>query len=126
MAAAIYKYSSAVMVGKNPPPTREIVYNPQGSTFHTTYYDAMGIPRKVPLLNLSEQTDDRERQSNGVASFILSKQTFNYTDKPKVEQPYMQKIFESYKLDDELESIFYAREPQEVANGGRVVQNDVV
>lgn len=126
MAAAIYKYSSAVMVGKNPPPDRKVVYNPQSSVFHTTFYDALAIPRKEPLLNLSDQTDDRESQSNGIASFILSKQTFNYTDKPKMEQPYMQKIFESYKLDDELESIFYAREPQEVANGGRVVQNDVV
>lgn len=126
MAAAIYKYSSAVMVGRNPSPPRKVVYNPQSSVFHTTFYDALAIPRKAPLLNLSDQSDDRERQSNGISSYILSKQTFNYTDKPKLEQPYMQKIFDSYKLDDELESIFYARQPQEVANGGRVIQNDVV
>ena len=125
MAAAIYKYSSAVMVGKNPSPSRAVIYNPQGSTFHTTFFDANEFKSRE-LVNLSEQNDDRARQSNGIASYILSKQTFNYTDKPQMEQPYMQKIFDSYKLDDELESIFYARQPEEVANGGRVIQNDVV
>lgn len=124
MATAIYKYSTAVLQGRNPSPPRKVVYNPQGSTFHTTYYDALSLKRDP--LNLSEQTDDRARQSNGVASFILAKQTFNYTDPKQNKTPYLEKLFDSYKMEDEIESIFYSRQPQEVANGGRVVQNDVV
>jgi hypothetical protein len=90
---------------------------------HTTFFDANLF--KKNLVNLSEQTDDRERQSNGVASFILSKQTFNYTDIKKRPVPYLEKLNDSYKLDDELESIFYSREQQQVANGALVVENKV-
>jgi hypothetical protein len=101
-----------------------VVYNPQSSVFHTTYYDANLLKRNVE--NLGEQTDDRSMQSNGIASFILAKQTFNYTDPKTKQTPYLDKLFESYRMEDEIESIFYSRENQEVANGGRVVQNTIV
>lgn len=122
-AAEIYKYSAGVLKGRFPSPPRKIVYNPQGNPDHTTLYDANLLKRNV--VNLSEQTDDRENQANGIASFILSKQTFNYTDIKKRPVPYLEKLFESYKLDDELESIFYSKEQQEVANGALVVENKV-
>lgn len=122
-AAEIYKYSTGVLKGRFPSPPRKIVYNPQGNPDHTTLYDAN--LKKKNLVNLSEQTDDRERQANGISSFILSKQTFNYTDIKKRPVPYLEKLAESYKLDDELESIFYAKEPFEVANGALVVENKV-
>jgi hypothetical protein len=122
-ASEIYKYSSGVLKGRNPSPPRKIVYNPQSNVDHTTFFDANLF--KKNLVNLSEQTDDRERQSNGVASFILSKQTFNYTDIKKRPVPYLEKLNDSYKLDDELESIFYSREQQQVANGALVVENKV-
>lgn len=123
MATTIYKYSSAVLEGRRPSPPRKVIYNPQSSPFHTTFYDANDMKK---IENLSEQTDDRSRQSNGVSSFILSKQTFNYTDSREKNTPYLEKLFESYRMEDEIESIFYARQPNEVANGGRVVQNDIV
>jgi hypothetical protein len=122
-AAAIYKYSSGVLKGRFPSPPRKIVYNPQGNPDHTTLYDANLSKRNV--VNLSETNDDRERQSNGIASFILAKKTFNYTDIYKRPVPYLEKLAESYKLDDELESIFYSKEQNEVANGALVVENKV-
>jgi len=124
MATAIYKYSTGVLQGRRPSPTRKVVYNPQSSVFHTTFYDANLMKKNVE--NLGEQTDDRSMQSNGVASFILAKQTFNYTDPKTAQTPYLEKLFESYKMEDEIESIFFSRQPEEVANGGRVVQNTVV
>lgn len=122
-ASEIYKYSSGVLKGRNPSPPRKIVYNPQGNPDHTTLYDALLLVRNP--LNLSEQSDDRERQANGIASFILAKQTFNYTDFKKRPIPYLEKLNDSYDLEDELESIFYRREPDTVANGALVVENKV-
>jgi hypothetical protein len=122
-ATEIYKYSAGVLKGRNPSPPRKIVYNPQGNVDHTTLYDANLSKRNV--VNLSETNDDRERQANGIASFILSKQTFNYTDIYKRPTPYLEKLSENYKLEDELESIFYSNQPAEVANGGLVVQNTI-
>jgi hypothetical protein len=122
-ASEIYKYSSGVLKGRYPSPPRKIVYNPQSSTFHTTPYDANLF--KSDLVNLSEQTDDRERQANGISSFILAKQTFNYTDFKKRPVPYLEKLNDSYDLEDELESIFYRREPATVANGALVVENKI-
>jgi hypothetical protein len=122
-AAAIYKYSSGVLKGRNPSPPRRIVYNPQGNPDHTTLYDANLFKRNV--VNLSEQTDDRENQANGIASFILAKQTFNYTDMKKRPVPYLEKLSDMYDFEDELESIFYSKEQQQVANGALVVENKV-
>lgn len=122
-ASEIYKYSAGVLKGRNPSPPRKIVYNPQGNPDHTTLYDANLY--KSNLVNLSEQTDDRERQANGIASFVLMKQTFNYTDFKKRPIPYLEKLNESYDFEDELESIFYRRESAQVANGGLVVENKV-
>jgi hypothetical protein len=122
-AAEIYKYSAGVLKGRFPSPPRKIVYNPQGNPDHTTLYDANLF--KKNMVNLSETNDDRERQSNGISSFVLSKQTFNYTDIKKRPVPYLEKLAESYKLDDELESIFYTKESQQIANGALVVENKV-
>ena len=122
-ASEIYKYSSGVLSGRNPSPPRKIVYNPQGNPDHTTPYDANLF--KKNLVNLSETTDDRERQANGISSFILDKQTFNYTDFKKRPIPYLEKLNESYKLEDELESIFYSNEPNQIAGGGLVVENKI-
>jgi hypothetical protein len=122
-ASEIYKYSTGVIKGRNPSPPRKIVYNPQGNPDHTTPYDANLY--KKNLVNLSEQTDDRERQANGISSFILMKQTFNYTDFKKRPVPYLEKLNDSYDFEDELESIFYRRESVQVANGGLVVENKV-
>jgi hypothetical protein len=122
-ASEIYKYSTGIIKGRNPSPPRKIVYNPQGNPDHTTPYDANLY--KKNLVNLSEQTDDRERQANGISSFILMKQTFNYTDFKKRPVPYLEKLNDSYDFEDELESIFYRRESVQVANGGLVVENKV-
>ena len=122
-ASEIYKYSSGVLKGRNPSPPRKIVYNPQGNVDHTTFYDALLLVKNP--VNLSEQTDDRERQANGISSFILAKQTFNYTDFKKRPIPYLEKLNDSYDLEDELESIFYRRESGTVANGALVVENKV-
>jgi len=122
-AAEIYKYSSGVLKGRNPSPPRKIVYNPQGNVDHTTPYDALLLVKNP--LNLSATTDDRERQANGIASFILSKQTFNYTDIQKRPTPYLEKLSEMYDFEDELESIFYTRQPTQIANGALVVENRV-
>jgi hypothetical protein len=122
-ASEIYKYSTGVIKGRNPSPPRKIVYNPQGNPDHTTPYDANLY--KKNLVNLSEQTDDRERQANGISSFVLMKQTFNYTDFKKRPVPYLEKLNDSYDFEDELESIFYRRESVQVANGGLVVENKV-
>jgi hypothetical protein len=122
-ASEIYKYSSGVLSGRHPSPPRKIVYNPQGNPDHTTPYDANLF--KKNLVNLSETTDDRERQANGISSFILDKQTFNYTDFKKRPIPYLEKLNESYKLEDELESIFYRNEPNQIAGGALVVENKI-
>lgn len=122
-ASEIYKYSPGVLNSRYPSPPRKIVYNPQSNPDHTTPYDANLLKRNV--VNLSEETDDRERQANGIASFILQKQTFNYTDIKKRPVPYLEKLNDSYKLEDELESLFYSREGMEVANGGLVVENKI-
>lgn len=122
-ASEIYKYSSGVLKGRNPSPPRKIVYNPQGNPDHTTLYDALLLVRNP--VNLSEQTDDRERQANGISSFILARQTFNYTDFKKRPIPYLEKLNDSYDLEDELESIFYRRENDTIANGALVVENKV-
>jgi len=122
-AAEIYKYSSGVLKGRNPSPPRKKVYNPQGNVDHTTPYDALLLVKNP--LNLSATTDDRERQANGIASFILSKQTFNYTDIQKRPTPYLEKLSEMYDFEDELESIFYTRQPTQIANGALVVENRV-
>jgi hypothetical protein len=122
-AAEIYKYSSGVLKGRNPSPPRKIVYNPQGNVDHTTPYDAL-LLMKNPL-NLSVTTDDMARQANGIAAFILSKQTFNYTDAQKRPTPYLEKLSEMYDFEDELESIFYTKQPMQVANGALVVENTI-
>jgi len=122
-ASEIYKYSAGVLKGRYPSPPRKIVYNPQGNPDHTTLYDALLLVKNP--LNLSEQTDDRERQANGISSFILARQTFNYTDFKKRPVPYLEKLNDSYDLEDELESIFYRREPDSIANGALVVENKV-
>jgi len=122
-ATEIYKYSAGVLKGRNPSPPRKILYNVQGNVDHTTPYDANLLKRNV--VNLSETNDDRERQANGISSFILSKQTFNYTDIKKRPTPYLEKLSDMYDFEDELESIFYAKQPAEVANGGLVVQNTI-
>jgi hypothetical protein len=122
-AAEIYKYSSGVLKGRDPSPPRKIVYNPQGNVDHTTLYDAL-LLKKNPL-NLSATNDDRERQANGIASFILSKQTFNYTEYQKRPTPYLEKLSDMYDFEDELESIFYTKQPQQIANGALVVENTI-
>jgi hypothetical protein len=122
-AAEIYKYSSGVLKGRNPSPPRKIVYNPQGNVDHTTPYDALLLVKNP--LNLSATTDDRERQANGISSFILAKQTFNYTDAQKRPTPYLEKLNDMYDFEDELESIFYTKQPTQVANGALVVENRV-
>lgn len=123
-ANEIYKYSSGVLKGRHPSPPRKIVYNPQESVFYTTPYDANLF--KKNLVNLAESTDDRERQASGIASFILDKQTFNYTDFKKRPTPYLEKLYDSYKLEDELESLFYTKQPNQIAGGALVVENRVV
>jgi hypothetical protein len=55
----------------------------------------------------------------------LAKQTFNNTDFKKRPVPYLEKLNDSYDLEDELESIFYRREPDTIANGALVVENKV-
>lgn len=122
-AQEIYKYSTGVLKGRNPSPPRKIVYNPQSNVDHTTLYDAL-LLKKNPL-NLSATNDDRERQANGIASFILSKQTFNYTEYQKRPTPYLEKLSDMYDFEDELESIFYQKQPMEVANGARIVENQI-
>lgn len=122
-AAAIYKFNTPVLVGRFPSPPRKIVYNPQGNPDHTTPYDANLMKKNV--VNLSIQTDDREQQANGLASFILTKQTFNYTDPQRRPVPYLEKLSESYDFEDELETIFYRQQGRVVADGGLVVQNTI-
>jgi len=122
-AKSIYRFSQGALQGAQPAPRRKIEYNIQSNVDHTTLYDANLLKEKVP--NLSLQTDDREMQANGISAFILNKQTFNYTDFQKRPIPYLEKLRESYRMEDELESIFYSRASDQVAGGALVVENRI-